>query len=106
MSNIVILSPEHRWECPNCNLKDVTYESSPHSRFHSCPGLAGITAPMVPEGTKCKVEANEREDYIGGEDVQLDDNGRPIMNVITTRDDRQDVAVMAPCVSMRGEALL
>jgi len=95
--------PEQRWECPNCPLKEVTHESQPHTRFHACRGLAGITAPMVPEGTKCKVEANEREDYIAGQDVQCDGNGRPIMNVITTREDGQDCAVMAPCAGIRGE---
>jgi len=98
----LLQAPEQRWECPNCDLKDITHEVSPHTRFHSCRGLAGITAPMVPEGTKCKVETNEREDYIGGQDVQLDGNDRPIMNVITTREDGQDCAVLAPCVQVNG----
>lgn len=92
----VLLALERRWECPNCDLTDVTREAAPHSRFHSCPGLAGITAPMVPAGTSCKVEAVERDDYIGDEDVQYDGNGRPVMAVVTTRDDGNDVAVLAP----------
>jgi hypothetical protein len=50
----------------------------------------------VPAGTRCKVEAVEREDYVGGEDVQYDDDGRPIMAVVTTRDEGNDVAVYAP----------
>src|SRR5678816_4382231 len=54
--------PEHHWECPNCDLKDITRESQPHSRFHSCGGLFGISAPMVPAGTNCEVRANVRED--------------------------------------------
>lgn len=92
----VLAAPERRWECPNCPAEDVTREAQPHSRFHNCPGLAGLSAPMVPAGTKAKVEAVEREDYIGAEDVQYDGNGRPIMSVVTTRDDGNDVAVYAP----------
>jgi len=93
----VLAAPERRWECPNCPAEDVTREAQPHSRFHNCPGLAGLSAPMVPAGTKAKVEAVEREDYIGAEDVQYDGNGRPIMSVVTERwDGSNDVAVLAP----------
>lgn len=88
--------PERRWECPNCDFTDVTREVEPHTRFHACAGLNGFSAPMVPAGQRCKVEAVEREDYIGGEDVQMDAAGRPIMNVTVTRDDGTDVAVYAP----------
>lgn len=87
--------PERRWECPNCTHTDVTREVAPHSRFHFCPKL-GLSAPMVPAGTRAKVEAVEREDYIGDEDVQVNDAGRPIMAVVTTRDEGNDVAVYAP----------
>jgi hypothetical protein len=96
MSIPLLAPPECHWACPNCDLQQVTREAQPHSRFHDCPGLAGLSAPMVPAGTRCKVEAVEREDYIGGEDVQLDGNGRPVMSVITTRDDGNDVTVYAP----------
>lgn len=51
---------------------------------------------MVTEGTKAKVEAVEREDFIKNEDVQRDSEGRPIMSVITTRDDGQDCTIYAP----------
>jgi len=50
---------------------------------------------MVPAGTKAKVEANEREDYIGDEQVQLH-QGRPVMNLVVTRDDGQDCVIFAP----------
>lgn len=98
---IILPTPEQRWECPNCELKQVTKESAPHTRFHGCKGLKGLTAPMVPAGTDCKVEAVEREDYVGKEDVQLDGEGRPMMAVVTTRDDGQDCAVLAPCASVK-----
>lgn len=94
-----LLAPEHRWECPNCDFTDVTHEAQPHTRFHTCRGLAGLNAPMVPAGTKCKVVANEREDWVGGEVVQTDGNGRPVMNVEITRDDGTDLAVYAPCAT-------
>jgi hypothetical protein len=50
---------------------------------------------MVPAGTRAKVYAREREDYIGDELVQLHE-GRPVMSVITERDEGQDCAVFAP----------
>jgi hypothetical protein len=93
----VLLAPEQRWVCPNCTATDVTREAAPHSRFHACRGLRGLTAPMVPAGTRCKVEALEREDYVGREHVTTDGEGRPVMAVETTRDDGTDRAVFAPC---------
>jgi hypothetical protein len=99
---IPILKPEQRWECPNCTATDVTHESGPHTRFHACRGLRGLTAPYVPAGTRCKVEAVEREDYINKEAVTLDGEGRPVMRVETTRNDGNDVAVFAPCATLDG----
>ncbi len=64
--------------------------------MHPCRGMAGLMIPLVPAGQRCKVEAVEREDYIGDELVQTDGNGRPVMSVITTRDDGQDCTVYAP----------
>jgi hypothetical protein len=55
---------------------------------------------MVPAGTRAKVYAREREDYIGGELVQLHE-GRPVMSVITERDEGQDCAVFAPTAVAR-----
>lgn len=98
----VLLRPEQRWACPNCSLMQVTHEVRPHTRFHACPGLKGVTAPMVPAGVRCKVEAVEREDYVGSELVQRDGEGRPIMAVVTTRDDGQDCAVLAPMARSRS----
>lgn len=92
----VLLSSEQHWVCPNCPLREVTREAKPHTRFHACRGLRGLTAPMVPAGTVCKVEAVIREDYVGGEMVQTDGEGRPVASVVTTRDDGNDVVVFAP----------
>lgn len=97
----VLLLAVRRWECPNCATTDST-PATTQNRFHTCPGLRGLTAPLVPAGTKAKVTAHEREDYIGNEKVQLDANGRPVMSVVTTRDNGQDVTVFAPTASARA----
>lgn len=99
-SDVPFLAPPPRhWECPNCDATHVTREAEPHAPFHPCPKLRGLSAPFVVAGTKAKVEAHEREDYVGREHVQTDAEGRPVMSVVTTRDDGQDVAVFAPTAS-------
>lgn len=99
----LLQAPEQRWECPNCDHTDVTHEARPHTRFHPCRGMKGLTAPMVPAGTKCKVEAVERGDWVGKEDVQLDGEGRPVMALVTTREDGQDCTVFVPCAHATRE---
>lgn len=96
---VPVLARESRWECPNCDLTDVTTDPRPHSRMHACRGLRGLTTPMVPAGTRCKVEARDRDDYVGTDLVQTDGEGRPVMSVVTTRDDGQDCTVYAPCAT-------
>ena len=97
--DVPLLSPQTHWVCPNCDLTDVTRTVGAHSRMHPCPGARGMTVPMVPDGVRCKVELREREDYVGREVVQVDENGRPVMSVVTTRDDGTDCAVYAPCAT-------
>jgi hypothetical protein len=87
---------EHHWICPNCDVEHVTVEVEPHTPFHPCLGLFGLQAPLIPDRTKARIVAVVREDYIGGELVTTDGEGRPIMAVVTTRDDGEDRAVMAP----------
>lgn len=90
----ILAAPEQRWSCPNCPTEDVTRDPRAQP-FHRCPGLAGLTAPLVLAGTRCKVTAHERDDYIGRDLVQLYE-GRPIAQVRTTRDDGQDCVIFAP----------
>ncbi|WP_143589852.1 hypothetical protein [Streptomyces africanus] len=71
------------------------------NRFHTCPGLAGLLAPMVLEGVRARVRAVVREDYVGGEDVRYDDEGRPVMSVVTERDDGRDCVAFAPTAHVR-----
>lgn len=84
------------WSCPNCTQTYVTDDPRPHTPFHVCRGLRGLTAPFIVDGTKAKIQVVERGDWVGKEDVQTDGEGRPVMSVVTTRDDGQDVAVYAP----------
>ena len=103
--NLPLLTREQFWSCPNCDLVDRTTDARAQP-FHRCRGLAGLTAPLVPAGTRCAVTAHEREDYIGAEFVQLTDvdgKARPIAQITTTRDDGQDCVVLAPTARVRAE---
>jgi hypothetical protein len=98
----VLLQSEQRWACPNCVATAVTHfpPDVVASQMHDCRGLKGLTAPMVPAGTRAKVEINRPEDYIGSELVTTDGEGLPVMNVETTREDGNDIAVYAPCATV------
>lgn len=100
----ILAAPEQRWECPACDLQQVTHRRDVHTEFHHCRGLAGLWAPMVPAGTRAEHRTNEREDFIAGEQVQYDGNGRPVMNVVTVTDDRQDCTIYAPMSVIDGSA--
>jgi hypothetical protein len=56
---------------------------------------------MVLDGVRCEVRAVLREDYVGGEDVRYDGEGRPVMAVTVTRDDGRDCVVYAPTAHAR-----
>ena len=100
----VALTPRVRWSCPNCEMRAVSHEARPHSQMHTCPGLGGILAPLVPEGTQCKVEAIEREDAVNGEQgLRYDDSGRPIMAVRTSRGDGYDTIVFPGSATISRE---
>lgn len=101
----VLLSASKRWVCPNCPVTAVTGQQfGTHSQMHACAGLAGFIAPLVSDGVRCQVKAVVREDYVGREDVRYDGNRRPIMAVVTTRDDGEDRVVFAPTATFRGAA--
>ena len=98
----MLLGSQRAWECPNCDETAVTGAYVPN-RFHRCKGLRGLVAPMVAAGTRAKVEARERDDYVGKELVQTDGEGRPVMSVVTTRDNGQDTTVYAPTATAKAE---
>lgn len=84
------------WHCPNCAVTDVTPPLPPgSSRYHACPGLHGLNAPLIRAGVKAKVEARERDDYLNGDVQAQGDNGKVYMAVQVTRDDGQDALVFA-----------
>jgi hypothetical protein len=90
-----------KWACPNCPAYAVTFGRA--NRFHSCSGLAGLTAPMFLAGTEVRVTAREREDYIGDSIVTYDGNGRPVMSVVTERPDGStDCIAFADTAQMNG----
>lgn len=103
--SIPLLTREQFWECPNCDIVDRTTDPRANP-FHRCPGLAGLTAPLVQTGTRCKVTAHEREDFIGHELVQLhqvDGKNRPIAQIRTTRDEGEDCVILAPTARIAAE---
>lgn len=91
----------YRWECPNCTVTAASGRAAPP--FHPCRGLRGLAAPMTREGTRARVRSVDRDDYVAGELVQTDGNGRPVMAVVTDRDDGMDCAVLAPTAQTMGE---
>ena len=101
----IIEAPYHDWYCPNCGQTDRTKEFRPHTRFHVCPKLRHLTAPMLPVAMDAKVTVHEREDYVAGEDVYLDPEGRPVMSIVTTRaDGTNDAMVFAPTAHLKGDS--
>lgn len=97
-----MIPPE--WYCPNCGTRARLPIPKPsQTHFHTCPKLRGLSAPLIAAGLAAKVELREREDYIGNETVRLDpERKRPVMSIVTTRDNGQDVAVFAPTATAKG----
>lgn len=92
------------WECPNCDHTRVTRTAAQHAVVHNCAGLGQLIAPLVRAGTRCRIVAVEREDYVGREQIQTNDEGRPIMSIVTIRDDGQDCRVLAPTAAGGGSS--
>lgn len=55
---------------------------------------------MTRDGERVEVTVRVREDYIAGEAVTRDGEGRPIMAINVERDNGNDVAVFAPMAKM------
>lgn len=102
---IPILDPSAMWYCPNCsNEARLPFPKPGQVHLHICMGLRGLTAPMLPVGTRAKVVAVERDDYVKDEVVQLDPElHRPVMSVVTIRDDGQDAIIFAPMATAQAK---
>lgn len=87
------------WDCDRCTGVARTGDDNPMTPLHTCGGMAGMTIPYKRVGERVDRKVVEREDYVGGEMVQLYGDGqRPVMHVKTVRDDGEDCTVFAPCV--------
>ena len=103
MPAVPLLDAWQDWECPNCHATDRTRPLPPEaSRFHTCPALHSLTAPLVRVGTDCKVTAVERGDYLRDEEQRTGDDGRPYMAVVTERADGSNDAAVFPAVAAFG----
>ena len=92
------------WWCPSCKQETVTHDPKVRMVGHVCPKNRFLSVPMVRKGTKAKIEVREREDYVGKELVTLDpERERPVMSIVTTRDNGQDTAVFAPTARATGD---
>jgi hypothetical protein len=102
--NIPLLDAWTDWVCPNCARTERTRPiPAAAARMHDCPGLHGLTAPLVAAGTDCKVIATERGDYLAGDVQRTGDDGKPYMNVTTVRaDGSSDIAVFAGVAALHG----
>ena len=94
-----------RWIClgKGCNSAAVTVDGK--TPMHPCRSVGGLMVPLVPEGTRGKIESVERGDWVGTEMVQTCGEGRPVMAVITTRDEGQDCTVYAPTATATARDL-
>lgn len=101
----VLLTGHIDWVCPNCPTQVTTPLLVPN-RYHTCPGLHDLVAPLVRAGTDCKVEALPREDYLRGEIQRTGSDGRPYGGVRTVRaDGSNDLAMFAPVAQARVEEM-
>ncbi len=103
MRGALLIDAYQDWECPECGLEQRSRPVPPNgTRFHVCPKLHNISAPLVRAGADCSLTAVERMDYLGTEVQETGDDGVPYMNV-TTRyaDGHNDVAVHAPVARAR-----
>jgi hypothetical protein len=99
---VPLLTTMADWYCPNCGITLSAPVPPPgQSKFHVCPRLHGLTAPLIRAGVRCKVEAEERQDYLGTEVQAMGDDGKAYMAVRTTRDDGDDLAVNAGLATLR-----
>ena len=91
--NVPLLTPPWEdWYCPNCGVSERIPGLPPNaSRYHTCPRLHMLTAPLIRANVYAKVEAEERADYLNGETQETGDDGKPYMAVRTTRDEGSDL---------------
>ena len=96
MTRVPLLTVTESWCCPNCAASETTRGLPANAaRFHNCPGLHMLSAPLVRAGVRCQVTAEERQDYLNGDRQATGDDGKAYMAVRTTRGDGEDLLVNA-----------
>lgn len=99
----LLLPPWEDWYCPNCGIDERVPRLPPNAaRYHTCPRLHMLTAPLLRGNVYGKVEAEERADYLGREIQETGDDGKPYMAVRTTRDEGDDLLVNAGLAQARA----
>lgn len=90
--------PFDEWYCPNgCYCTETTPAMPANaSRYHNCPNLHQLSAPLVRVGTDCAVEAVEREDYLNGDQQATGDDGKAYMAVVTKYSDGRQALLAHP----------
>jgi|SRR5882757_8198 len=97
MRVVDLIPPDQVWVCPYCPSSIKTKGAGARTPLHECPAKAGFRLPMLAQGERGDVRLVEREDYVGGEDVQTDGDGRPIMRAeVEHADGHCDTYVYAP----------
>jgi hypothetical protein len=97
MPVVDLVPPRQRWCCNECGMTVETAHQGLNTPLHPCPQHAGFRIPLVPHTSPDRVRLVEREDYLNGDDVPVDDNGTPFMRAEVDRQDgRTDVFVYAP----------
>lgn len=88
------------WQCPSCG-RETRVDGKYGAVVHRCPKLGGLTTPYVRKGVVAEHRVVLREDHVGDELVQTDDQNRPVQAIVTTRDNGQDVRVFAPAARIK-----
>ncbi len=92
-----LLDATKHWHCPACRLEHVTVEPKPHTPFHPCPALSGLTAPFIEKGDTAVHKLMVREDNVGFDNGIQYVDGRPIMSLVTEHaDGHTDCTIYAP----------
>jgi hypothetical protein len=100
-----VIDDRRRWDCPRCTLTRLTPAGQPGTPMHPCPGMRAMEIPMREAGTDADVRLVEREDYVGDEDVRVDEDGTPWMAAVVIHGDgHEDRFVYAPTAHITIQA--
>lgn len=100
-----LIPAEQVWACERCPTRVRTRGHGVRTPLHPCSGASGFRLPMIAEGERGDVRTVEREDYVTGEDVQRDGDGRPIMRAeVEHADGHTDVWAYAPTAKVKVQS--